>query len=72
MPLGQRFTVAIYVGAFTCACSFTVRSVRGFLLIALSFSVIIRSIIVVLISPLNSRFSVMGVWAGAGCGGRGL
>ena len=39
VPLGQRFTVAIYVCAFTCACSFTVRSVRGFLLIALSFSV---------------------------------
>ena len=35
-PLGQRFTVAIYACAFTCACSFTVHSVQGILL---SFSV---------------------------------
>ena len=39
VPPGQRFTVAIYVCAFTCACSFTVHNVRGFLLIVLSFSV---------------------------------
>ena len=39
VPLGQRFSVAIYVCTFTCACSFTVHSVRGFLLIMLSFSV---------------------------------
>lgn len=27
-PLGQQFTVAIYACAFTCACSFTLPSVR--------------------------------------------
>ena len=30
--------------------------------------IIIVSIIIVLISPLNSQFSVMGALAGAGCG----
>ena len=52
----------------------------AFCSVLLSFSVfsppslpliIIVSIIIVLISPLNSQFSVMGAWAGAGCGWRG-
>ena len=50
---------------------------RMFWSVLLSFSVlsppslpliIIVSIIIVLISPLNSQFSVMGALAGAGCG----
>ena len=70
-------SVAIYACGFTCACSLTMCSVWGVLL---SFSVfsppsstlIIISIIIVLIFPLNSRFRVTGAWAGAGagCGGQ--
>ena len=33
--------------------------------------IIIIGIIIVLISPLNSWFSVTGAWAGAGCSGQG-
>ena len=66
-------SVAIYACGFTCACSLTMRSVWGVLL---SFSVFPPPsspliIIIVLISPLNSRFSVTGAWAGAGCGAQG-
>ena len=52
----------------------------AFCSVLLSFSVfsppslpliIIVSIIIVLISPLKSQFSVMGAWAGAGCGWQG-
>ena len=34
--------------------------------------IIISSSVIVVISPLNSQFSVMGAWVGAGCGGWGL
>ena len=69
-------SVAIFACGFTCACSLTMHSVWGVLL---SFSVfsppfsplIIISIIIVLTSPLNSRFSVTGAWAGVGCSGQG-
>ena len=64
-PLSQQFTNTIYACAFTCACSFTVCSVRASCLVLLSFSVffppfspfiiISNGIVhVVLISPLNS------------------
>ena len=53
------------------------RSVWGVLLSFSVFSspssplIIIIGIIIVLISPLNSWFSVTGAWAGAGCSGQG-
>ena len=53
------------------------RSVWGVLLSFSVFSspsshlIIIIGIIIVLISPLNSRFSVTGAWGGAGCGRQG-
>ena len=36
-PLGQQFTVVIYVCTFTCACGFPLPSVRGVLLSFLFF-----------------------------------
>ena len=62
-PLSQQFTNTIYAYAYTCACSFTVCSVRASCSVLLSVSVfsppsspfdIISNGIVVLISPLNS------------------
>ena len=70
-------SVAIYACRFTCACSLTMCSVWGVLLSFSVFSppssplIIIVGIIIVLISPLNSWFSVTGAWAGAGCGRQG-
>ena len=69
--------LAIYACRSTCACSLTMHSVWGVLLSFSVFSspfsplIIIIGIIIVLISPLNSRFSVTGAWAGAGCGRQG-
>ena len=69
--------LAIYACRSTCACSLTMRSVWGVLLSFSVFSspssplIIIIGIIIVLISPLNSRFSVTGAWARAGCGTQG-
>ena len=71
-------SVAIYACGFRCACSLTMRSVWGVLLSFSVFSppsspliIIIISIIIVLISPLNSRVSVTGAWPGNGCSGQG-
>ena len=53
---------------FEASCSLC--SVSVFFSPSSSPLIIFRSSIIVVISPLNSRFSVMGAWAGAGCGGR--
>ena len=72
-----RGLLAIYACKSTCACSLTMHSVWGVLLSFSVFSspysplIIIIGIIIVLISPLNSRFSVTGAWARAGCGRQG-
>ena len=54
---------------FEASCSLC--SVLVFFSPSSSPLIIFSSSIIVVISPLNSRFSVMGAWAGAGCGGRG-
>ena len=82
MPLGS---VVFHCNLCVCICNDVLVllkciTFRAFYSVLLSFSVfsppslpliIIVSIIIVLISPLNSQFSVMGALAQAGCGWRG-